>query len=121
MAHHSQKGHRMQDVYFYEAFLEEEEALKRHLPPGIVAGYSPHTIQESSSALPPAPLISIRTQSIIPVGWASSLGGILTRSTGYDHVIGYFREAGRVLPAGYLPLYCSRAVAEQAILTCLAS
>ncbi len=106
----------MPDIFFYEAFLEEEEALRRLLPPGTDAGYTPHTIQESPSILPPARLISIRTQSIIPGAWESELEGILTRSTGFDHVRRYYETAGRVVPAGYLPLYCSRSVAEQAML-----
>ena len=34
------------DIFFYEAFAEEDEALKRHLPAKIKAGYTWKTIQE---------------------------------------------------------------------------
>lgn len=132
------------DVYFYEAFQEETLELRRHLPASVEAGFTSQTIQEAGHAQPPAGLISIRTQSVIPVAWASALRGILSRSTGYDHLIRYWAacdsagdtgraEAGelgaagagprageRRVPCGYLPLYCNRAVAEQALLMWMA-
>lgn len=108
------------DIFFYEAFQEEVEALKRHLPSGIEAGFTPLTVQESFHEHPPCPLISIRTQSAIPVAWAESLEGILTRSTGFDHVKHFQEKSGRDVPAGYLPLYCSRSVAEQALMMWMA-
>jgi D-lactate dehydrogenase len=104
------------DVFFYEAFAEEAEYLQQYLPPGIVAGVTRKTIQEHDAAEPPARLISIRTQSVIPVSWAKKLAGILTRSTGYDHLEKYMGQGNCNLPCGYLPPYCSRAVAEQAML-----
>src|SRR5208283_3135021 len=97
-------------------FSEEEEALRRYLPANISADFMKETIQESGHALPAAALISIRTQSSIPLMWASHITGILTRSTGYDHVTTYLTTSGALVRAGYLPLYCSRAVAEQALL-----
>ncbi len=106
----------MSDVFFYEAFEEEAEALRRCLGTGVTAGFTQKTIQEQADAAPPAALISIRTQSKIPPAWAAQLGGILTRSTGYDHVRAYLQAAGRDIPCGYLPKYCARAVAEQAAL-----
>jgi D-lactate dehydrogenase len=107
---------RAMDIFFYEAFSEEEEALRRYLPPGISAGFTHETIQESGHSSPPAALISTRTQSFIPHEWGRHIKGILTRSTGYDHVISFLTGSGRQIRAGYLPLYCSRAVAEQALL-----
>lgn len=106
----------MYDIYFYEAFEEEEESLRRYLPEGLRAGFTWKTIQESGDALPPSRLISIRTQSILPLQWAEHLGGILSRSTGYDHILRYRQETGKSVPAGHLPLYCNRSVAEQAML-----
>lgn len=108
------------DIFFYEAFEEEEKALRRYLPADIQAGFSWKTIQEYGSAVPVAPLISIRTQSLIPVEWAQKLSGILSRSTGYDHLTAYRKECGHPVPCGYLPLYCNRAVAEQAMLLWMA-
>ena len=104
------------DVFFYEAFEEEEKAIKHHLPADIKAGFSHKTTQEYGNAEPAAALISVRTQSLIPAEWAPKLSGILSRSTGYDHLTAYLKECGRTIPCGYLPLYCSRAVAEQAML-----
>jgi D-lactate dehydrogenase len=98
------------DVYFYEAFEEEVTALRKHMPASIRAGFTWKTIQEAGDPAAPAPLISIRTQSLIPARWGTQLAGLLSRTTGYDHV------TGLRVPAGYLPLYCNRAVAEQAML-----
>jgi D-lactate dehydrogenase len=112
----------MPAVIFYEAFAEEAAAIRRLLPAGIDATYTDRTIQESGDAAPPAPVISVRTQSRLPTAWAPKLTAILSRSTGYDHLQAY---AVAVAPAagpalGYLPLYCHRAVAEQALLLWLA-
>ena len=106
------------DVFFYEAFAEEAERLLHYAAAaGLRVGHSPLTIQETGHAAPPAPVVSLRTQSIFPPAWAPLLRGILTRSTGYDHLFAY-RDAvgGACPPLGYLPLYCVRAVAEQALL-----
>jgi len=99
-----------QDVHFYEAFEEEVEALRRHLPAEIRAEFTGKTIQEAGDTVPPTQLISIRTQSVIPKGWGRKLSGVVSRTTGYDHL------SKLRIPCGYLPSYCSRAVAEQAML-----
>jgi D-lactate dehydrogenase len=102
------------DVYFYEAFEEEVVALRQHLPTSVSAGFSDKTIQETGDREPPASLISIRTQSAIPAAWTGKVTGIISRTTGYDHLV------RQKIPCGYLPHYCSRAVAEQAILLIMA-
>ncbi|MGD9613441.1 MAG: NAD(P)-dependent oxidoreductase [Kiritimatiellia bacterium] len=106
------------DAFFYEAFAEEAERLLHYAAEtGLRVGHSPLTIQETGHATPPAPVISLRTQSALPPAWAPQLRGILTRSTGYDHLIAYREAVGAACPPlGYLPLYCVRAVAEQAML-----
>lgn len=106
----------MADIVFYEAFEEEEAALRACLPPDISAAFTWKTIQEAGHDAPPGKLVSVRTQSVLPPAWAGEIDGIITRSTGYDHVTAYRRETGAPVPAGYLPLYCNRAVAEQALL-----
>lgn len=110
------------DVFFYEAFTEEAVALQALMPAHVRAEYTPATIQEYGVAVPPASLISIRTQSLIPVEWAGPVDAILARTTGYDHLIAYRQRAGTTARPvlGYLPLYCARAVAEQAILLAMA-
>jgi D-lactate dehydrogenase len=110
----------MLDVYFYEAFEEEASALRRLLPASIRAEYTDLTIQEAAHPQPPARLISIRTQSQTPLAWAAALDGILSRSTGYDHLLAFREAADRPVALGYLPLYCHRAVAEQAMLLWMA-
>jgi len=106
----------MRDVFFFEAFEEEARELKRCLPADFRAGYTAATIQEYGSSAPPSPVISIRTQSAIPVEWLPRIRAILTRSTGYDHLL-WLRELPSPPPLlGHLPLYCARAVAEQAML-----
>lgn len=106
------------DAFFYEAFAEEAERLLQHAAAaGLRVGHTPQTIQEAGHSAPPAPVISLRTQSTLPQEWAPRLQGILSRSTGYDHLTAYRTACGTTAPPlGYLPLYCVRAVAEQAML-----
>ena len=110
----------MLDVMFYEAFDEEEKLLRKFLPKHINADFTPDTIQEYRFPQLTSSLISIRTQSIIPVAWAKDLKGILTRSTGYDHLLTFRKRTKSKIPCGYLPEYCSRAVAEQAMMMVMA-
>ncbi len=110
----------MLDIMFYEAFKEEERLIRKYLPAFVKAGFTAKTIQEKGASFPEAKIISVRTQSRIPPAWAEHIKGILTRSQGYDHLLEYRRIARRKTSAGYLPSYCSRAVAEQAVLMTLA-
>ncbi|MEM9935060.1 MAG: NAD(P)-dependent oxidoreductase [Bacteroidota bacterium] len=110
----------MLDVFFFEAFEEEEEMLRHYLPSELATSYTAGTIQEYGAKTPPASLISVRTQSEIPPAWASSVKAILSRSTGYDHLKSYLKKVDQRIPCGYLPLYCNRAVAEQALLLWMA-
>src|SRR3989338_196079 len=106
----------MLDVMFYEVFKEEKTALKKFLPKKIKAGFTSKTIQSAAAPTPPAALISIRTQSIVPPAWSKELQGILTRSTGFDHLVEYRRRTRSKIVCGFLGDYCARAVAEQAVL-----
>lgn len=108
------------DVFFYEAFQEEAEALRAALPSTVAVGMTWKTVQEFGADQPPARLISVRTQSNIPLVWADQIDGILSRSTGFDHLERYRRDTGCDLHCGYLPLYCNRAVAEQACMLWMA-
>lgn len=113
----------MKDVFFFEAFEEEAALIRACLPGRLDAGFTDRTIQEwEQTDSPPASLISIRTQSDVPAAWAGrGLRALLSRSTGYDHVAGYrARIAPHAVCCGYLPLYCARAVAEQAALLWMA-
>jgi len=109
----------MSDVMFYEVFEEEKAAIIKHLPGTIDAKFAKETIQELGEA-PPSPFISIRTQSVIPGGWAGDLKAVLTRSQGYDHIVEFHQQNKTKIAYGYLGDYCSRAVAEQAILMMMA-
>jgi D-lactate dehydrogenase len=102
-------------IYFYEAFEEEVQELEKRLPNSISAEYTWKTIQECGHENPPALLISTRTQSKLPVEWADELSGILSRSTGYDHLLTFLKKCQKDVPCGHLPLYCNRSVAEQAM------
>lgn len=106
----------MIDVIFYEAFKEEEAAIKKFLPGSVSAQFTDKTIQENGDGEPPAELISTRTQSHIPKHWAKSVKGILTRSHGFDHLLTFQQGCKAKIALGYLDNYCARAVAEQAIL-----
>ena len=108
------------DVYFYEAFEEEAFAIQKFMPDHIKAGYTWKTIQESGHTNPIAPIISTRTQSQFPTKWSDKIKAILSRSTGYDHLINYKVQTNSLAKLGYLPLYCNRAVGEQAMLLWMA-
>ena len=108
------------DVYFYEAFEEEAFTLKSLIGHRLSFDLTEKTIQESGHTIPPARLISIRTQSVIPNHWADQVDGILSRSTGYDHLKKYLTSTRVPLPCGFLDEYATRAVAEHAILLMMA-
>lgn len=108
------------DVYFYEAFEEEAVEIQKYMPVSIKAGYTWKTIQETGQADPVSPVISTRTQSQFPQDWSNKLRAILSRSTGYDHLLNYKLNTNTAAKLGYLPLYCNRAVAEQAMLLWMA-
>lgn len=108
------------DVFFYELFEEEAEALKAIASGQFSFDFTGDTIQEFQAKLPPARLISIRTQSVIPDSWAKDLDGVLSRSTGYDHLVKFRERTQTAIPLGYLDEYATTAVAEHAIITALA-
>lgn len=93
--------------------------MRAALPAEINAAFTSQTIQEYDDQKCIAPLISVRTQSRIPPAWARNLAGILTRSTGHDHINAYRAAANIDIPCGYLPSYCSRAVAEHAVMAAM--
>jgi len=103
----------MNEVVFYEIFDEEAAALKACLPARVKPFFFKNTIQEAKKRKF-APLISIRTQSQVPEAWAHKLQGILTRSTGYDHILDFRKKTHSRAACGFLAEYCSRAVAEHA-------
>jgi D-lactate dehydrogenase len=108
------------DVYFYEAFEEEMNLLRSLLGRDLTYEFTSTTVQETRHKKPPARLISIRTQSIIPPGWAEELDGVLSRSTGFDHLVAYEAQIKKRLPLGYLEEYATRAVAEHALMMAMA-
>ncbi len=110
----------MHDVFFYEAFAEEEATLRRLLPAHIDARFADLSIQETGHTAPSSRLISTRNQSRVPLEWRDKLDGILTRSTGYDHLLEFAALPQPAPQLGYLPLYCHRAVAEQAMMMWMA-
>lgn len=108
------------DVYFYEAFAEEADALKRLLPSTISCEYTWKTIQETGHAEPVSRIVSIRTQSVVPSSWAGRIGGVLSRSTGYDHLKAFRSRVTQPVPCGFLEEYATRAVAEHALMMVMA-
>ena len=109
----------MYRMAFYEIFEEEKKHLLEYLPKEYEYFFTKKSIQDTDTGEVPAPIISTRTQSIFPKQWKDKIEAILTRSTGYDHVTRYFKEIDKILPAGHLPKYAARAVAEQAFMLLL--
>ncbi len=106
----------MIDIVLYEVYKEEQKAIEKFLSKKIRAKYFWQTIQSLKHTDPPARLISIRTQSQISLSWSGKLSGILSRSQGFDHILKYQQQTGIAVPAGYLGDYCSRSVAEHAVM-----
>ncbi|MCX6134030.1 MAG: hypothetical protein NTU47_09485 [Ignavibacteriales bacterium] len=107
-------------IFFYEAFEDEADTLKALLGDEFTYGFAPETIAEAGHRNPPARLISIRTQSSVPLEWTDHLDGVLSRSTGYDHLITYSSQIQHRLPLGFLEEYATRAVAEHAVMLAMA-
>lgn len=107
-------------VFFYEAFEEEADAIRSFLPEQIEAGFHKGTIEEAGHDEPPAPIVSVRTQSYVPAAWDGRIQAVLSRSTGYDHLRDLRQRFTHPVGLGYLPLYCHTSVAEQALLGILA-
>ena len=105
---------------FYEAFDEEARGLQSLFGPDHHVHFTSKAIQESGDHKPPGALISIRTQSVIPASWAPLLKGVLSRSTGYDHLVSFRDRTSCTAALGYLEEYSTRAVAEHALLLVLA-
>lgn len=110
----------MLDVKFYESFADEEKLLKYYLPKDIRADFAFQTIQETRDEEPVSKLVCIRTQSILPAAWEGKIRGILSRSQGFDHLQDIHSNISGDIPCGYLGTYCSRAVAEHAIMVAIA-
>jgi len=104
------------DVFFYEAFEEEARLLREFLKGRADFGLTDRTIQESGHDAPPARLISVRTQSVIPPAWQDRLDGVLSRTTGFDNLKDYVAAIKAPVVCGYLEEYATRAVAEHAVL-----
>ncbi len=107
------------DIAFYECLEEEQQQIQQQLENSRFF-FTEKTIQEEGHSEPLAPLLSIRTVSVIPLSWATKLEAILTRSTGYDKIKHYREQTQTTIPGGYLPLYSQHAVAEHATLLSLA-
>ena len=104
------------NVVFFEVFQEEKEAIFRFLPKNINALFYENTIQEEKCSIPNGAIISIRTQSVVPLCWESKISAILTRSTGHDHLHSFRNNSSVKIPYGFLPAYCARSVAEHSLL-----
>ena len=70
------------DIFFFEAFEEEQAALKKYNAGKFCADYTWKTIQEYGSDNPPADIISVRTQSKLPLKWAKKLKAIYATGSG---------------------------------------
>lgn len=108
------------DVYFYEVFEEEARLISDLIGNKLKFGLTDKTIQESGHQEPPAAIISVRTQSVIPVEWQDRLQAVLSRTTGFDNLKAYRKSITAPVALGYLEEYATRAVAEQAVLLMMA-
>src|SRR3990172_2228971 len=110
-------------VVFYEAFIEERNLLEEMLLADWNVRFYGETIQEVAEECQPVDVVSIRTQSIVPCSWASTIRGVLSRSTGFDHLTNFQKRCAnrgaKVIPCGYLDEYSTKAVAEHAIIMLL--
>lgn len=121
----------MYDVIHFEALGEEWQHLEMEVEIAIQEGRLPNgfsqlitqqTLQQFIDENPSHPLprlITIKTHSIIPREWidSSPIGGVVTRSAGYDHLESLASRAH----IASLREYCVQAVAQTALKLLLAA
>ncbi len=91
--------------------------MQRFLEGLVTCDFTSQTVQEAGHEFQPVRLIiSIREQSVIPLTLSDKIKGILSLSTGYDHLNVYLKSLQRPLLCSYLEEYATSAVAEQAIM-----
>lgn len=98
-------------IFFFELFEEEKREIIKHIN-NFQWKSTEYTLQEyDKNDFLNSEIISIRTQSIVNIDEFHNLKAIISRSTGYDHLISIKKQCEKV-KLGYLPLYCYRSVAE---------
>jgi len=98
---------KIKKIIWAESFAEEEEKTKSLLTGLTKVEFYRQPLHEiDADLIPPGSLAVIRTHSKITKSIQPRLAGILTRSTGYDHLT----EITGKIPAGYLPDYATSAV-----------
>ncbi|MCA9395977.1 MAG: hypothetical protein KC649_02305 [Candidatus Omnitrophica bacterium] len=101
-------------VLFFEIFESERNTIQKFLPSDLQAVFTAATFQSSELTPSSGDVICIRTQSDFPEDRMKDISAVLSRSTGYDHLRKLEDRPGMHL--GYLPEYCSYAVAEHAVI-----
>jgi D-lactate dehydrogenase len=102
----------MTEIYWVESFSEERETVKEmadspsrfHFQEEPIQSLDPDTMKEDS-------IITIRTHSRFRSEHVEKADCIISRSTGYDHLIEQ-RDRLANVPVGYLSEYATNAVAE---------
>lgn len=99
---------------FFEIFESERNTIQKFLPSDIQAVFTADTLQSSDLVPSSGDVVCIRTQSDFPEGRSANISAVLARSTGFDHLRKLQSRPG--IHLGYLPEYCSYAVAEHAVI-----
>lgn len=102
----------MLPVVWMESFSEEEETVKQVSSlPNKILFFEPPVQQLDSNDLPDDFIATIRTHSTFDRNTAKKSKCVISRSTGYDHLLDQ-REVLSDVPVGYLSEYATQAVAE---------
>ncbi|MFB6345555.1 MAG: 2-hydroxyacid dehydrogenase [bacterium] len=102
----------MKPILWMESFSEEEEAVKRLSPPENEILFFDSPLQQlNTDELPDRFIATIRTHSTFSKETAAKAECVISRSTGYDHLLEQ-REKLSDIPVGHLSEYATDAVAE---------
>lgn len=100
---------KMKKIIWAESFHEEEAQARQLWGKRIPIEFYRMPLQEiADEAFVPGTVVAIRTHSKMLSSQKNQIVGVVTRSTGYDHIGNQYTE----IPTGYLPDYATRAVAE---------
>lgn len=110
----------MNSVHWLESFSEEEAAVKNLSDPDLDVTFREEPVQDlEPGELPEGAIVTIRTHSRFSAEQAERAGCVISRSTGYDHLLDqYERLSGR--PIGHLSKYATDAVADHNLTVALA-
>lgn len=108
------------NIIWLESFSEEEQTVKQKPTNDLTFTFTEKPLQSISvERVSEASIVTTRTHSEFPEHLLDHIECVISRSTGYDHLIDS-PLVSTDIPVGYLPDYATRAVAEHNLLMAMA-